>query len=292
VHVAACAAGYQKARTKTSCVPVWFPKTSCVPVRFLSCVPVRFLAASRFGFLITRDTRAEYIEALGIADNGDLKPLVSLFARVQRDSLVKALSLSEDVIRRTRSLESVVDAAIGRLREGREEAEAQQKRVFTFSQEIEADALARCDEQAQLLTTKLRQIDVNYNAIADRSEPRNDFWYKGQIVAIAKQHDYFADTMKHRSWVRLRIFDERQTSIVFSLHSVGARFVGILGVSAFIEFRETEETQHGTPDGPYRISDTLFQFSYLDDLPDIRDRFARWLDDALAMGLDQWRRQL
>jgi len=251
-----------------------------------------FIREGYFPLLITRDTRAEYIEALGIADNGNLKPLVSLFARVQRDSLVKALSLSEDVIRRTRSLDSVVDAAIGRLREGREEAEAQQKRVFIFSRQLEADALTECDEQAQLLTAKLRQIDPNYNAIADRSEPRNDFWYKSQIVAIAKQHDYFADTMRHRTWVRLRIFEERQASIVFSFHAVGARFVGILGVSAFVEFRETEETQHGTPDGPYGISDALFQYSYLDELPDLRDRFARWLDDALAMGLDQWRRQL
>jgi len=251
-----------------------------------------FIREGYFPLLITRDTRAEYIEALGNADTGDLKPLVSLFARVQRDSLVKALSVSEDVMRQTRSLESVVEAAIQRLREGREEAEVQQKRVFTMSQQVEADALARCDEQARLLTAKLKQIDRNYNALADRSEPRNDVWYKAQIVTIAKQHDYFADTMKHRSWIRLRIFDERQTSIVLSFHSVGARFVGILGVSAFVEFRETEETKHDSPDGPYRISDTLFQFSYLDDLADLRVRFARWLDDALAMGLDQWRRQL
>jgi len=79
-----------------------------------------FIREGYFPLLITRDTRAEYIEALGTADNGDLKPLVLLFARVQRDCLVKALSLSEDVIRRTRSLESVVDAAIGRSVRGLE----------------------------------------------------------------------------------------------------------------------------------------------------------------------------
>ena len=55
------------------------------------------------------------------------------------------------------------------------------------------DALARCEEMEQLLNTRLREKDRNYNSVADRSEPRNDFWYKGQIVAIAKQHDYFAD---------------------------------------------------------------------------------------------------
>jgi len=251
-----------------------------------------FIREGYFPLLLTRGTRAEYIEALGKADNGHLQPLIALFARVQKGSLVKALSLSEDVIRRNKAVENVIDAAIERLGQRDEEVQEKQKRVFEFAQQLEADALARCQEMEQLLNTRLREKDRNYNSVADRSEPRNDFWYKSQIVTIAKQHNYFADTMKYKEWVRLRIFDARQSSIVFSFHSVGVRFVGILGVSAFVEFRETEETQHGAPEGPYRVSDVVFEFSYLDDLPSLRDRFARWLGDALAMGLDQWRRQL
>ncbi len=221
-----------------------------------------FIRDRYFPLLITRDTRAEYIESLGTADNGDLGPLVNLFARLQKNLLVKALSLSEDVIRRSSNIRNVIEAAADRLRQGREEVNQQQQRVFTFVQQLEADALVKCDETAQLVNASLREYDRNYNALADRSEPRNDFWYKAQIIAIAKEHNYFADTMKYKAWVRLRIFDQRQSSIVLSLHSVGSQFVGILGVSAFVEFRETEETQHGTPDGPYRISDSVFQFSY------------------------------
>src|SRR5258706_6559983 len=251
-----------------------------------------FIREGYFPLLINRDTGAEYIQALGKADNVDLQPLIDLFSRVQKGSLVKALSLSEDVIRRNRDVENVINAAIERLGQRDEEVQEKQKKVFEFSQSLETDALARCEEMEQLLNTRLREKDRNYNSVADRSEPRNDFWYKGQIVAIAKQHNYFADTMKYKAWVRLRIFDARQSSIVLSFHSIGARFVGIIGVSAFIEFRETEETQHATPDGPYGISDVVFEFSYLDDLSSLRDRFTRWLGDTLAMGLDQWRRQL
>lgn len=251
-----------------------------------------FIREGFFPLLITRETRAEYIESLGMADNDDLQPLIGFFARLQKNSLVQALSLSEDVIRRNRAVDNVIDAAIGRLRQRDEAVQIQKQKVFTFSQQIETDIVTKLDETAQLLTMHLRQIAQNYNAIADRSEPHNDFWYKSQIVAIAKEHNYFADTMRYKSWVRLRIFDERQSSIVFPIHSVGSRFVGIFGISAFIEFRETEETQHGTPDGPYRVSDTVFEFSYLDELPSLRERFARWLDDTLAMALDQWRRQL
>src|SRR6185437_12787905 len=166
-----------------------------------------FIREGYFPLLITRDTRAEYIDALGKANNDDLQPLITLFARLQKASLVKALSLSEDVIRRNRDVEKVIDAAIERLGQRDEEIQENQRKVFEFSQALEADALARCEEMEQLLSPRLRQKDPNYNSVADRSQPHNDFWYKAQIAAIAKQHDYFADTMRYKAWVRLRIFD-------------------------------------------------------------------------------------
>ena len=164
-----------------------------------------FIREGYFPLLITRDTRAEYIDALGKADNGNLQPLIALFSRIQKGSLVKALSLSEDVIRRNRAVENVIDAAIERLGQRDEEVQEKQKQVFEFCKKLEADALERCEEMERLLNTRLREKDPNYNSTSDRSEPRNDFWYKSQIVAIAKQHNYFADTMKYKAWVRLRI---------------------------------------------------------------------------------------
>ena len=47
-----------------------------------------------------------------------------------------------------------------------------------------------------------------------------------------------------------------------SAHGLLESWVSVLSSS----FAETEETQHGTPDGPYSISDVVFEFSYLDDL--------------------------
>jgi hypothetical protein len=98
--------------------------------------------------------------------------------------------------------------------------------------------------------------------------------------------------MTYRSWVRLRLVDERQTFLVVSFHAVGTRFVGICGASAFVEFREIDETRHSTIEGPYPVSADLFEFSYLDDAPSLKKRFEQWLDNTLALGLDQWRRQI
>ncbi|MGA2233418.1 MAG: Fic family protein, partial [Tepidisphaeraceae bacterium] len=99
-----------------------------------------FIRDKYFPLLITRDTRADYISALGAADNGDLTALVALFARQQKGSLLKALSLSEDVIRRTSTLNTVVDAAIGRLRQRREEVILEQRKVLEIAGELEEEA--------------------------------------------------------------------------------------------------------------------------------------------------------
>jgi hypothetical protein len=40
------------------------------------------------------------------------------------------------------------------------------------------------------------------------------------------------------------------------------------------------------------LSKTLFQFSLQDDEAQVKQRLDKWLDDALLVGLDLWRKQL
>jgi hypothetical protein len=179
-----------------------------------------------------------------------------------------------------------------RLRQRREEVAEAQKKVFDYAKKLEEEARKAMVPLAANLDSQLRQVDSSYSASVDRNEAHNDFWFKGQIIEAANKHDYFADTRTYKAWVRLRIFDDRQASMVISFHAIGTQFVGILGASAFIEFRERGDVQHSIIDGPYVISTDVFEFSYLDNIDSIQERFARWLDETLAMGLDQWRRQL
>jgi Fic family protein len=252
-----------------------------------------FIRDGFFPLLITRDTRAGYIEALGLADNGDLLPWITFFAKQQKSSLLKALSLSEDVIRRSQSLHDVIGAAVDRLRQRKGDVAEAQQWVFDLAASLESVAEDHFRSIASTLDSQLKQLDSHYSASVDRNEAHNDFWFKGQIVHTAKQHGYFADTMTYKAWVRLRVFDERQASLVFSFHSVGTQFVGVLAVSAFVEIREKNTGGNDLViDGPYTISDDLFEFSYHDVEQDVRERFEKWLDETVATGLEQWRRQL
>jgi Fic family protein len=67
-----------------------------------------FIRKRWFPLIIDRDTRAEYIEALENSDGSNLQELIGLFVSVQKKSFIKALSISEDVLRFHRTLKQLI----------------------------------------------------------------------------------------------------------------------------------------------------------------------------------------
>ena len=62
-----------------------------------------FAKAGWFPLVVRNDGRARYLDALELADCGDLRELVKLFAGLQKDKLVKALTIARDVLRSVRA---------------------------------------------------------------------------------------------------------------------------------------------------------------------------------------------
>ena len=56
-----------------------------------------FIKAGMFPLVVTRDDRTRYIDALEVADQGDLSPLVRLFAQLQKRALTGAIGRAADV---------------------------------------------------------------------------------------------------------------------------------------------------------------------------------------------------
>jgi hypothetical protein len=142
------------------------------------------------------------------------------------------------------------------------------------------------------LNNELQAISNRYAAFAERSGPGNDYWFKTQIVNIAKSSDYYADTRTYRSWVRLKIREERQTELVISFHSLGVEFLGIMAASAFLIYRDLNEDDVMAVDGPYQLHNETFHFSYTEDQALVENRFRKWIDEVILFGLDEWRRQI
>ena len=135
-------------------------------------------------------------------------------------------------------------------------------------------------------------MDQNYFASVWRNNQENDFWFRMEIITTAKELGYYADTRTYRAWTYLKIREDRQTNIILSFHSLGVKFLGIMAVSAFMEFRDRKEGGEASIDGPYVLSTDVFQFSYKENEIVVLGRFEKWLNDVLLIGLDQWRKQL
>jgi len=252
-----------------------------------------FLRAGWFPLGIHRDLLKEYIDALEKADAGDLLPLVSLFARVEKKAFLKALSLSVDVLQEPSPLRQVISAATEQLKARRlSRVEEMQSKAFELSQLLERRAEEKLESVAAELNKELQALDQHYFANVRRNNQENDFWFRMEIVTAAKELGYYADTRTYRAWTHLKIREDRQTNIILSFHSLGVEFLGIMAVSAFMEFRDRKEDGEASIDGPYVLSRDVFQFSYKEDEKVVLARFEQWLNDVLLIGLDQWRKQL
>lgn len=251
------------------------------------------LRAGWFPLVINRDFRDLYIDSLEAADAGDLKLLIDIVGKTQKDAFVRALSVAEDTLRRTEPLDQVISRASAKIRE----------RKFAEYQDMQHEAIARANELlkhsetvlkklSEKVASELKELDPSYGCFVTTSSQSNDFWFKRQIVEIARRLKYFADTRSYRSWVRLRIREERQTDLVITFHGLGQRFLGVMAASAFLLHRDVADAEGAIPEGPYPLAQEVFQFAYQETPQALRARFDKWLGEVTIAGMSLWQRQL
>jgi len=240
-----------------------------------------FLRAGWFPLVVNRDERVEYIESLEKADQGDLAPLVNLFANIQKKAFNQALSLSKQVILAGDPLQQIIAAATDRLKERKQVSTAQ----FTLSHQLEEFTERKLSNEAAKLLEALKSVDPNYSAGVVRSVERTAAAYVREAGTISRKMGYQGNWGSHLAWRVLNISERRDSHIVVSFHSMGADDLGLMMVLAWINIIGSS-----LPITP--LSKTLFQFSLQDDEAQVKQRFDKWLDDVLLAGLDLWRKQL
>jgi len=245
-----------------------------------------FLRSGWFPLVITNDMRDEYISASEQADQDNLIPMIDLFAKRQIQAFRQALSISEDVTVQ-RSIQVIIDKSLERLRQ-----RPTPNKVFDLSSALENYTRQRLKDVTFELSTALQDLHSAYWASVTSSEPETNYWFKGEIISIAKQFEYYANFRYYRSWVGMRIKEERLANLIYSFHGLGYEFTGIMAVSALLDFRTEGETVELSYDGPYAICSNIFQFSYKDEEKQVMGRYKNWLEESILIGLEQWRKQL
>ena len=251
-----------------------------------------FIRNGWFPLVVNREQRDDYLRASETADQGDLRPLVKLFTRIQKKAFVRALSISETVLSEREPIHQIIAAAGDKLRARGEEKARDQLKAFDLSRTLEDMAESKFQEVAGELKQELQKIRKTYRATTERGNDKTDFWFRRQIIDMAQKNEYYSDTRTYRAWVRLQIKEERLASLIISFHALGREFVGIMAASAFVLYRDKSEGLESTEDGPHQVCEDIFQFSYNEKPEEVRKRFARWLDQSTKIGLYHWRKQL
>jgi Fic family protein len=259
-----------------------------------------FIRANWFPLVITNDERDAYIHALEKADNGNLKGLIDLFAKAQKQAFISGLSLSEEILTEGATVRTAISSIVETLQKTQIQQIAEhQQRVETFADQLFAIALERLEilrDDIQTAVQGLLKNVVVFIRSADSQAERN-YYYKSEIVETAKTLEYFANLYGYKSWLRLaiRIPDElnTETNILLSFHRVGVESRGVMGCVAFgIRKTARNEEDPSSKQEIEPLSQELFTFTYLEDNTKLETRYRQWLENVLVIGLEYWRKGL
>ncbi len=238
--------------------------------------------------VLTRDDRASYISALELADEGELRPLVSLFALVEKRAFLRALSLSTAVIDSAAGLATIIKAAAAKERErSMEEAKSRLANELMKAERLLStgrDALQSLAEQFNSAFA-----GTKFSARVQQSDEGSEFYFRAQIINVAMKLNYFANLSQLKRWVRVTIKNGFKTDIVLSFHKVGHDPSELLGCSAFVFDRSAAE-DHEYPAEPACVQPFLFTTAL--DSDELLGQFKTWLDGALIVAMEVWRRKL
>jgi Fic family protein len=256
-----------------------------------------FLREGLFPLVLRESDRVQYISALEAADAGDLGPTINLFARRQRDAILKALGLEQQV-QQSKYSDQIVESALQLLRSRYSQEQQKASVVYQFADALLDRVNLDFDKLVSNLNPQLRSLtppgknsyQVRLNLANEASNKSH--YFQRQIIDIARQHDYFANLERYRSWIRITFATEQDFDYVISIHGYGPGDSGILAVSAFTYIKAPREEGGTEPVALRPAATELFQFNYAESLETIQKRFGEWLDASMAIALAEWKRTL
>ena len=254
------------------------------------------IRAGWFPFVVHRDDRTEYIDCLEKADLGDLLPLITAFGRFQKNAFNQAIKLSGNVLLSNDSVEQVILAGAQYLK-----AKEEKERLFVeewnklrdqYKQvaiALQAITIERIDELVGKFDEMLGEIGGQQNisikkynyGLGYMRDAAIDF---GISAMIAERLGVEAATMSD-GWVcSVQIWQDNNLQIQFQFD-----FYTLLNSNWRLACGLAYLTIPGPPNS---LSNEAFECSTGEPLTTIIPRFKQWLEDALLIGFDSWRRQL
>ena len=240
------------------------------------------IRSGMFPLVVTNRDRERYIETLGVADSGDLTPLVTLVARLQKRWLVQALGnhgswcalrLNVSTASYSRSARPSINVT-----ELCKKSSIQPRRRQSNSGKHACLVLRDVGLQLQTqIKSAFFEREVFTESCSNDDLKRRSY-YRYQVVDTAQRLDYFANMREHHSWVRLVIDTEQgKSEILLSFHGVNRDYRGLMAASMCFFRRQNGDVIEPQVIELQPVCDDLFQINYLESTESVLQRFRPWL---------------
>ncbi len=257
----------------------------------------------REGYLpivVKRDDRADYIDALEKADDGDLAPFVDLLVKLQKQTILSALGAytpGEHPKLIDEALDFVIEQISRQNSDGYSEIRAANA-VAQAMRDFMADWL---EEQAKNIGSRLGENGRNVECVVERGGPEDiQRRYGIELWSLPEYSDYSTEPTGPVLYVELSITPHRLTMqprliFVVFLHHVRLEFSGIMAanVLALIEhYNYSNErfwgkpVHSGTEYGPHAMEPFIFTLE--DSVESLLPRLKLWTEPKLARALRDW----
>jgi Fic family protein len=258
-----------------------------------------FLRAGLFPLVVRESDRKEYIGALEMANGGELGPLIAFFARRQKDAILKALGLEQQV-QQSKYADQIIGSALEILRSKFSKEKQKASVVYDHSDKLFTVVESKLASLATLLDGQLRALkpplhkrkeyQARSNSGSNTSPTRH--YFQKQIFTIANQFDFYANFEQHKSWVRVTLITDQEFDYVVCFQGYGPGDTGILVASAFTYIKAPRDDTATEIVHFHPAATDLFQFNYLEPYESTEERFLEWLESSIAIALAQWRQSL
>jgi fido (protein-threonine AMPylation protein) len=258
------------------------------------------LQAQMAPLVVDRLTRESYIMALDVANDGDLRDLVRLFARLEIVALRSELERPAAESLPGAGAVDVARAYVQRLRVLEQSTAASKSTaVVELADGIHLRLNAHLLKLGMEIRGQFAEVDASARQSVDHASPpdtKSTYW-SAQIIRTARQVDFFANIRNGTWWSRLHLTVLGQTlRYVTCVQRVGHGESGVLALTVFAEVL----AQASSPDEERPLPRNLLRSTpvdsvtlvYGDDIDQRWDECCAFIERSLAAALAQFAQDL
>lgn len=236
--------------------------------------------------VVDRRQRGDYISALDRANEGDIRPLVRFFARLERNALTSALTGTMEVATAGAGAVDVARAYAERLRalvQTRGDA-VQGRSAMALADDLHVRLVDYMGNVRDQFLEAFRPADPEADAMVTHGAPPQEkaLYWRAQLIRTANAVDFYTNLREGSWWTQLRLTVLGQTMRhVVAVQRVGRGETGVLAVTAFAELVENHRGVPLLNPGP----DDSVTLIYTDSAAERWQEVCEFVDRTLAAAI-------